>query len=154
MLGNLLKSSSSGGYRHSSLSDEYECSLDLPETETATPATCNRFSDIYTWGSGLHGELGHPQLQPQRYVSDPQCVTELQGNSIVDLACGDRRTIVLDQEGNVFYWGRKFGKSIDENQRFKPKMFLWTDISISPIKMNFEKKIDETVTKYDGKFNK
>ncbi|XP_058465564.1 probable E3 ubiquitin-protein ligase HERC2 [Malaya genurostris] len=66
--------------------------------------------ELYTWGLGEYGRLGHgdncTQLKPKQ-------VTALQGHRVVQVACGSRdaQTLCLTEEGLVFSWGDgDFGK--------------------------------------------
>ncbi|XP_058836150.1 probable E3 ubiquitin-protein ligase HERC2 isoform X2 [Topomyia yanbarensis] len=66
--------------------------------------------ELYTWGLGEYGRLGHgdncTQLKPKH-------VTALQGHRVVQVACGSRdaQTLCMTEEGLVFSWGDgDFGK--------------------------------------------
>lgn len=66
--------------------------------------------ELYTWGLGEYGRLGHgdnlTQLRPKQ-------VSALAGHRIVQVACGSRdaQTLALSDEGQVFSWGDgDFGK--------------------------------------------
>lgn len=66
--------------------------------------------ELYTWGLGEYGRLGHgdnvTQLKPKQ-------VKALVGHRIVQVACGSRdaQTLALSDEGLVFSWGDgDFGK--------------------------------------------
>ncbi|XP_058055381.1 probable E3 ubiquitin-protein ligase HERC2 [Anopheles bellator] len=66
--------------------------------------------ELYTWGLGEYGRLGHgdncTQLRPKH-------VTALQDHRVVQVACGSRdaQTLCLTEEGLVFSWGDgDFGK--------------------------------------------
>ncbi|KFB50142.1 hypothetical protein ZHAS_00018200 [Anopheles sinensis] len=66
--------------------------------------------ELYTWGLGEYGRLGHgdncTQLKPKH-------VTALQDHRVVQVACGSRdaQTLCLTEEGLVFSWGDgDFGK--------------------------------------------
>jgi len=66
--------------------------------------------ELYTWGCGEYGRLGHgdnvTQLRPKQ-------VKALLGHRIIQVACGSRdaQTLALSDEGMVFSWGDgDFGK--------------------------------------------
>ena len=66
--------------------------------------------ELYTWGCGEYGRLGHgdnvTQLRPKH-------VKGLTGHRVVQVACGSRdaQTLALTDEGMVFSWGDgDFGK--------------------------------------------
>lgn len=60
--------------------------------------------DVYTWGDGFCGQLGHgdkrPQVSPvqvQRGGLDDECVSHI--------SCGARHTLAVTEDGEVFSWG-------------------------------------------------
>ncbi|XP_055600343.1 probable E3 ubiquitin-protein ligase HERC2 isoform X2 [Uranotaenia lowii] len=66
--------------------------------------------ELYTWGLGEYGRLGHGDNCTQL---KPKMVTVLQGHRVVQVACGSRdaQTLCLTEEGLVFSWGDgDFGK--------------------------------------------
>ncbi|XP_039436955.1 probable E3 ubiquitin-protein ligase HERC2 isoform X1 [Culex pipiens pallens] len=66
--------------------------------------------ELYTWGLGEYGRLGHGDNCTQL---KPKLVTALQGHRVVQVACGSRdaQTLCLTEEGLVFSWGDgDFGK--------------------------------------------
>ncbi|XP_023713900.1 E3 ubiquitin-protein ligase HERC2 [Cryptotermes secundus] len=66
--------------------------------------------ELYTWGLGEYGRLGHGDNVTQL---KPKLVKSLLGNRIVQVACGSRdaQTLALSDEGLVFSWGDgDFGK--------------------------------------------
>lgn len=66
--------------------------------------------ELYTWGLGEYGRLGHGDFQTQL---KPKLVKTLLGHHIVKVACGSRdaQTLALSSEGLVFSWGDgDFGK--------------------------------------------
>ncbi|XP_060835591.1 E3 ubiquitin-protein ligase HERC2 isoform X3 [Rhopalosiphum padi] len=66
--------------------------------------------ELYTWGQGQYGRLGHGDEVSQ---FTPKLVKEFIGKNIVQVACGSRdaQTLALDGEGNVYSWGDgDFGK--------------------------------------------
>lgn len=66
--------------------------------------------ELYTWGLGEYGRLGHGDSCTQLR---PKLVTALLGHRVVQVACGSRdaQTLSLTEEGLVFSWGDgDFGK--------------------------------------------
>lgn len=66
--------------------------------------------ELYTWGLGEYGRLGHGDNVTQL---TPKLVDALSNHRIVQVACGSRdaQTLALTEEGLVFSWGDgDFGK--------------------------------------------
>ncbi|XP_014678095.1 PREDICTED: E3 ubiquitin-protein ligase HERC2-like [Priapulus caudatus] len=66
--------------------------------------------DLYTWGLGEYGRLGHGDNMTQLR---PKQVKALAGQRVVQVACGSRdaQTIALTDEGIIYSWGDgDFGK--------------------------------------------
>ncbi|KAL3277032.1 hypothetical protein HHI36_012394 [Cryptolaemus montrouzieri] len=66
--------------------------------------------ELYTWGLGEYGRLGHGDNVTQL---KPRMVKALAGHRVVQVACGSRdaQTLALTDEGLVFSWGDgDFGK--------------------------------------------
>ena len=57
---------------------------------------------VYTWGWGVHGQLGHGGVED---VLSPQVVTSLRKYRVVQVSCGYAHTAVLTSKGRVFTWG-------------------------------------------------
>lgn len=65
--------------------------------------------ELYTWGDNKYGQLGLKQDSKKINSADePSLVPYFKENNIkvVDLALGKHHTIVLDDKGRVFSWGR------------------------------------------------
>ncbi|GKY98833.1 hypothetical protein MPSEU_000839300 [Mayamaea pseudoterrestris] len=60
--------------------------------------------DVYTWGDGFCGQLGHADKRPQ---PSPKQVTNggLEDECVAMVTCGGRHTIAVTEEGDVFSWG-------------------------------------------------
>lgn len=66
--------------------------------------------ELYTWGLGEYGRLGHGDNATQL---KPKLVTALSGRRVIQVACGSRdaQTLALTEDGAVFSWGDgDFGK--------------------------------------------
>ncbi|XP_031563851.1 ultraviolet-B receptor UVR8-like isoform X2 [Actinia tenebrosa] len=76
--------------------------------------------DVYTWGSGTKGMLGHGEDTEESY---PRVVEALLGKDIRKVACGTSHTIALSKEGEVFSWGSGYGGRLGQGHlrdRFTP----------------------------------
>nr|XP_057930109.1 E3 ubiquitin-protein ligase HERC2 isoform X3 [Doryrhamphus excisus] len=60
--------------------------------------------ELYTWGRGNYGRLGHGSSEDQ---TTPVLVTALKGLKVVDVACGsgDAQTLAVTENGQVWSWG-------------------------------------------------
>ncbi|XP_043254504.1 probable E3 ubiquitin-protein ligase HERC2 isoform X2 [Colletes gigas] len=66
--------------------------------------------ELYTWGLGEYGRLGHGDTSTQR---KPKLVQSLVGQRVIQVACGSRdaQTMALTADGSVYSWGDgDFGK--------------------------------------------
>mmetsp|Transcript_14285 Transcript_14285/g.39698 ORF Transcript_14285/g.39698 Transcript_14285/m.39698 type:complete len:660 (+) Transcript_14285:305-2284(+) len=60
--------------------------------------------DLYTWGGGMYGKLGHGN---EAGASSPKRVEALVGLPVSQIACGSRHTAVVTSQGIVYTWGDK-----------------------------------------------
>ncbi|CAB1323672.1 unnamed protein product, partial [Coregonus sp. 'balchen'] len=60
--------------------------------------------ELYTWGKGRYGRLGHGDSEDQL---KPKLVDALQGHRVIDMACGsgDAQTLCLTDDDMVWSWG-------------------------------------------------
>lgn len=66
--------------------------------------------ELYTWGLGEYGRLGHGDIANQL---KPKLVDALVGQRVIQVACGSRdaQTMALTEDGRVYTWGDgDFGK--------------------------------------------
>ena len=78
--------------------------------------------ELFTWGKGLFGQLGHANNQS---ISNPQLVSELSKVKVVQVACGWQHTIALTNDGQVFSWGYGEDGQLghgNTDDLFKPKL--------------------------------
>ena len=59
-------------------------------------------SDVYTWGHGVSGRLGHGD-EKDHVV--PKVVQSLLGKEIRAVSCGPSHTAALNASGELFTWG-------------------------------------------------
>jgi alpha-tubulin suppressor-like RCC1 family protein len=60
--------------------------------------------DVYTWGDGFCGQLGHGDKRP---ITTPKQVTTggLDDECISNITCGSRHTIAISEDGECYTWG-------------------------------------------------
>jgi hypothetical protein len=69
-------------------------------------ALLTRGGEVYTWGSGVGGKLGHGTSSS---VAAPQQVLRLFGKGAVAVACGHTYTGAVLRDGGLFTWGTGLG---------------------------------------------
>lgn len=79
--------------------------------------------DLYTWGGGMYGKLGHGN---EAGCSAPQRVDALVGLPVAQIACGSRHTAVVTATGGAVYtWGDKengvAGHGDTEGHQYAPR---------------------------------
>ncbi|KAG5682896.1 hypothetical protein PVAND_012214 [Polypedilum vanderplanki] len=77
---------------------------------SAHSAAITSQGELYTWGCGEYGRLGHGDNQT---LLKPKLVQKLVGQRVVQVACGSRdaQTLCLTEDGTVYSWGDgDFGK--------------------------------------------
>lgn len=96
-----------------------------------TQVTCGSYhtaavssnGDLYTWGGGMYGKLGHGNESGH---STPRRVEALVGLVVVDIACGSRHTAVVTNRGCLYTWGDKengvAGHGDTEGHQYLPKL--------------------------------
>ncbi|XP_042430151.1 ultraviolet-B receptor UVR8-like isoform X2 [Zingiber officinale] len=68
-------------------------------------AAISEDGDVYTWGLGNMGQLGHSSLQSGDKELLPRQVVALDGIAIRDVACGGVHTCALTVKGALYTWG-------------------------------------------------
>lgn len=77
---------------------------------SAHSAAISSQGELYTWGLGEYGRLGHGD---NNTLLKPKMIHKLIGQRVVQVACGSRdaQTLCLTDDGTVFSWGDgDFGK--------------------------------------------
>ncbi|VEN50261.1 unnamed protein product [Callosobruchus maculatus] len=79
-------------------------------------------SDVYSWGEGDDGKLGHGNRQS---YETPKLIEALQGYEIVDIACGGAHSAAITASGHLYTWGKgRYGRlgHGDSEDQLKPKL--------------------------------
>ncbi|XP_038055580.1 E3 ubiquitin-protein ligase HERC2-like [Patiria miniata] len=76
--------------------------------------------ELYTWGSGSYGRLGHGNSEDRL---NPTLVSNLKGQVIKQVACGsqDGQTLALTNTGLVYSWGNMEYGQLGQKERETPK---------------------------------
>jgi alpha-tubulin suppressor-like RCC1 family protein len=65
-------------------------------------------TELYTWGQGVLGQLGHGDEKPQ---NQPRLIVSFLGTNVKSVSCGNQHTAVLLESGEVYSFGRgNFGQ--------------------------------------------
>ena len=94
-------------------------------------AILTAFGEVYTWGRGGFGRLGHGDTQT---LSDPKFVSALEGIECCQVACGFAYTAVVTTEGALYTWGAGENGRLglgDVEDRHVPSHV--EDLSLTPI---------------------
>ncbi|KAM7277916.1 hypothetical protein ACFE04_005050 [Oxalis oulophora] len=86
---------------------------EAPELVKITQVSCGEFhtaavcqnGEVYTWGLGTVGQLGHCSLQSGNKELLPRRVVGLDGICIKEVACGGLHTCALTLKGALYAWG-------------------------------------------------
>lgn len=72
--------------------------------------------DLFTWGGGMYGKLGHGNEMGH---STPKRVEALTGLAVSQIACGSRHTVAVVSNGALYSWGDKEVRMNDPIFAFK-----------------------------------
>ncbi|XP_020579135.1 ultraviolet-B receptor UVR8 isoform X2 [Phalaenopsis equestris] len=86
---------------------------EAPELVKLTQVSCGEYhtaaisenGELYTWGLGSMGQLGHCSLQYGDKELIPRRVVALDGTTIKDVACGGVHTCARTVDGALYAWG-------------------------------------------------
>ncbi|EPS70806.1 hypothetical protein M569_03953 [Genlisea aurea] len=86
---------------------------DAPELVKIMQVSCGEYhngaisenGDLYTWGLGSMGQLGHCSLQSVDKELLPRRVVALDGICVRDVSCGGVHTCALTDKGALYAWG-------------------------------------------------
>ena len=74
-------------------------------------------TQVYSWGNGDGGRLGHGDNAPRE---QPTLVTALQGNKVVKISCGSTYSAAITAQGELYTWGKgnygRLGHGSSEDQ--------------------------------------
>eukprot|EP00249_Psilotum_nudum_P015111 c25173_g1_i1 orf=392-1846(-) len=68
-------------------------------------AAISDIGDVYTWGLGYMGQLGHRSLQSPNKEVLPRRVVGLEAVNIKEIACGGIHTCAVSAFGALYMWG-------------------------------------------------
>lgn len=119
-----LPPSSSGTYRKLALGKLHSVAL-----------TSN--GDVYSWGSTTLGKCGFPSsrgIGKQNLITLPKKIEgALANNFVQDIACGDKHTLALTENGKVYSWGcgedGQLGHGVSVKKIDHPKHIIDIDFS-------------------------
>ncbi|CAL9098655.1 unnamed protein product [Musa textilis] len=112
--GQLGRGFTSEGLQGAQILNAYARFLDEPpELVKIRQVTCGEYhtaaisedGDVYTWGLGSMGQLGHCSLQCDDKELLPRRVVALDGITVKDVACGGVHTCALTAQGALYTWG-------------------------------------------------
>jgi len=84
--------------------------------EEFTMAISREEGRVYSWGTGLQGELGQgAEVIVHQPCSIPQ--SRFQHETPRQVACGRQHTMVLTESGNVYTWGRGVNGQLGHGER-------------------------------------
>lgn len=79
--------------------------------------------DLYTWGGGMYGKLGHGD---EAGHATPKRVEALVGATVAQIACGSRHTAIVTASGALYTWGDKengvAGHGETEGHQYLPRL--------------------------------
>ncbi|GLJ44243.1 hypothetical protein SUGI_0924320 [Cryptomeria japonica] len=86
---------------------------EAPENVKVTQVACGEYhtaaiadnGDVYTWGLGHMGQLGHRSLHSGNKELLPRRVVSLEGISVKDIACGGIHACAVTVKGALYAWG-------------------------------------------------
>ncbi|KAL4511530.1 hypothetical protein ABPG73_008608 [Tetrahymena malaccensis] len=65
--------------------------------------------NIYSWGEGQHGQLGHPIEKGYSFNKQelsPKRIQTLQGKFVIQASCGMKYSAAITNEGELYGWGK------------------------------------------------
>jgi len=81
--------------------------------------------EVYSWGLGNNGRLGHGD---KKNFSVQTLIQSLKGKSVMQIACGWSHSMCLTDDGKVFCWGKghdgRLGIAIAHDQLLPAQVHL------------------------------
>jgi alpha-tubulin suppressor-like RCC1 family protein len=71
--------------------------------------------ELFTWGSGRHGRLGHGDVEDRHVPTQVQ--GELSGKRVVEVSGGGYHTAAVTEVGELYVWGSGDACGVDEDVR-------------------------------------
>jgi len=76
--------------------------------------------EVYTWGDGGDGQLGHGDWRTKGYrLSQPRLVKSLSGKGVTSIACGEYHSAALSADGVVYTWGKSVNGQLGNTDDIK-----------------------------------
>jgi alpha-tubulin suppressor-like RCC1 family protein len=76
--------------------------------------------DVYTWGDGGDGQLGHGDWRSKGFrLSQPRLIKALQGKGVTSISCGEYHMAALTGAGEVFTWGKSVNGQLGHSEDTK-----------------------------------
>jgi alpha-tubulin suppressor-like RCC1 family protein len=88
--------------------------------------------EVFNWGKNDWYQLGNGSTES---IKTPQIVKDLIGKRVIDIHCGERHTLALTENGELFAWGANgFGQVGNNSTSGQPTPFRLTfDIGNGPL---------------------
>ncbi|XP_049850064.1 regulator of chromosome condensation-like [Schistocerca gregaria] len=82
---------------------------------------------VYSWGRGDYGQLGHGDTDPQPYPKKVEAFERLlKGDKVVQISTGGHHCLATTQNGEVYAWGfgdmAQLGVGVDEDKLVPEKL--------------------------------
>uniref|UniRef100_A0A3Q2Y7Y6 E3 ubiquitin-protein ligase HERC2 n=1 Tax=Hippocampus comes TaxID=109280 RepID=A0A3Q2Y7Y6_HIPCM len=112
--------------------------------------------ELFTWGKGRYGRLGHGDSEDQL---KPKLVDALQGHRVIDVACGsgDAQTLCLTDDDMVWSWGDgdygKLGRGGSDGCKIPMKIDSLTGVGVVKVECGsqFSVALTKSGAVYTGK---
>jgi hypothetical protein len=80
----------------------------LARPHSPPPMPEEQGTELFTWGQGVLGQLGHGDEKPQ---NQPRLIVSFLGTNVKAVSCGNQHTAVLLESGEAYSFGRgNFGQ--------------------------------------------
>eukprot|EP00026_Physarum_polycephalum_P000610 Phypoly_transcript_00611.p1 GENE.Phypoly_transcript_00611~~Phypoly_transcript_00611.p1 ORF type:complete len:1420 (+),score=266.83 Phypoly_transcript_00611:78-4337(+) len=79
-----------------------DISISLISAGAAHSVAVSATGELYTWGDGTFGKLGHGNEAAQTF---PKLVTALKGITITSISAGGKHTAAASEKGELYMWG-------------------------------------------------